>query len=65
MLTDMTPTAGQFYGAQIPAMTMNVKTAVSILQKPILFSFKQLFIIKNLKDKPDQKWSLVIMKCVK
>lgn len=30
MLTDMTPTAGQLYGAQIPAMTMNVKTAVSI-----------------------------------
>ncbi|VEN49282.1 unnamed protein product, partial [Callosobruchus maculatus] len=27
MLTDMTPTAGQLYGAQIPAMTMNVKTA--------------------------------------
>lgn len=30
MLTDMTPTAGQFYGAQIPAMTMNVKPVVSI-----------------------------------
>lgn len=24
MLTDMTPTAGQLYGAQIPAMTMNI-----------------------------------------
>lgn len=30
MLTDMTPTAGQFYGAQIPAMTMNMKAAVSV-----------------------------------
>ncbi|XP_044266701.1 transcription factor Sp9 [Tribolium madens] len=27
MLTDMTPTAGQLYGAQIPAMSMNVKAA--------------------------------------
>lgn len=24
MLTDITPTAGQLYGAQIPAMTMNI-----------------------------------------
>lgn len=30
MLTDMTPTAGHLYGAQIPAMTMNMKTTVSI-----------------------------------
>lgn len=30
MLTDMTPTAGHFYGAQIPAMTMNMKSPVSI-----------------------------------
>lgn len=30
MLTDMTPTAGQLYGSQIPAMTMNVKSAVSL-----------------------------------
>jgi hypothetical protein len=29
MLTDMTPTASQLYGAQIPAMSMNVKAAVS------------------------------------
>lgn len=28
MLTDMTPAAGQFYGAQIPAMTMNIKNSV-------------------------------------
>ncbi|CAH1375332.1 unnamed protein product [Tenebrio molitor] len=27
MLTDMTPTASQLYGAQIPAMSMNVKAA--------------------------------------
>ncbi|KAF7266530.1 transcription factor Sp8 isoform X1 [Rhynchophorus ferrugineus] len=27
MLTDVPPAAGHFYGAQIPAMTMNVKTA--------------------------------------
>ncbi|KAJ3643520.1 hypothetical protein Zmor_026226 [Zophobas morio] len=31
MLTDMTPTASQLYGAQIPAMSMNVKAAVSTL----------------------------------
>lgn len=32
MLTDMTPTAGQLYGSQIPGMTMNMnlnKAAVS------------------------------------
>lgn len=29
MLTDMTPTAGQLYGSQLPAMTMNVKSNVS------------------------------------
>jgi hypothetical protein len=36
MLTDMTPTASQLYGAQIPAMSMNVKAAVSTKknQKP-------------------------------
>ncbi|XP_022906650.1 transcription factor Sp9 isoform X1 [Onthophagus taurus] len=28
MLTDMTPAAGQFYGAQIPAMAMNIKNSV-------------------------------------
>lgn len=31
MLTDMTPTAGQFYGAQIPAMTMNMKAVSNII----------------------------------
>lgn len=30
MLTDMTPTASQLYGAQIPAMTMNVKAAMNV-----------------------------------
>lgn len=30
MLTDMTAAAGQFYGSQIPAMTMNVKAGVSL-----------------------------------
>lgn len=47
MLTDMTPTAGQLYGSQIPAMTMNVKTAVSIFST----SGK---VIAFMKDKIDE-----------
>lgn len=31
MLTDMTPSAGQFYGSQIPTMGMNI---ASHIQKP-------------------------------
>ncbi|XP_034118783.1 transcription factor Sp9 isoform X2 [Drosophila albomicans] len=35
MLTDMTPTAGQLYGSQIPAMAgMNITNIASHLQKP-------------------------------
>ncbi|XP_055841714.1 transcription factor Sp9 isoform X2 [Episyrphus balteatus] len=34
MLTDMTPTAGQLYGSQIPAMGMNISNIASHLQKP-------------------------------
>lgn len=32
MLTDMTPTAGQLYGSQLPAMTMNIKNVSKFLQ---------------------------------
>lgn len=35
MLTDMTPTAGQLYGSQIPAMTMsisNINKTVSLFR---------------------------------
>jgi len=34
MLTDMTPTAGQLYGSQIPAMGMNITNIATHLQKP-------------------------------
>ncbi|TDG42393.1 hypothetical protein AWZ03_011187 [Drosophila navojoa] len=35
MLTDMTPTAGQLYGSQIPAMAgMNITNIATHLQKP-------------------------------
>ncbi|EDW45648.1 GM11384 [Drosophila sechellia] len=34
MLTDMTPTAGQLYGSQIPAMGMNISNIATHLQKP-------------------------------
>lgn len=34
MLTDMTPSAGQFYGSQIPAMGMNITNISSHMQKP-------------------------------
>lgn len=33
MLTDMTPTAGQFYGSQIPSMGMNISN-INHMQKP-------------------------------
>lgn len=54
MLTDMTPTAGQLYGAQIPGMTMNVKSvstplmisSVKIAAFLKFFSFNQ--ILKRL-----------------
>ncbi|KAM7350754.1 transcription factor Sp8 isoform 2-T2 [Cochliomyia hominivorax] len=34
MLTDMTPTAGQLYGSQIPTMGMNITNIATHLQKP-------------------------------
>lgn len=34
MLTDMTPTAGQLYGSQIPAMGMNITNIATHIQKP-------------------------------
>ena len=34
MLTDMTPSAGQFYGSQIPTMGMNITNITSHMQKP-------------------------------
>lgn len=34
MLTDMTPTAGQFYGSQIPSMGMNITNIANHMQKP-------------------------------
>jgi hypothetical protein len=37
MLTDMSPSAGQFYGTQIPAMGMNITNITNIsshIQKP-------------------------------
>ncbi|KAB0794653.1 hypothetical protein PPYR_11492 [Photinus pyralis] len=36
MLTDMTAAAGQFYGSQIPAITMNVKAGVGLTEHPSL-----------------------------
>lgn len=36
MLTDMTPTAGQFYGSQIPTMGMNITNIANHMQKPAL-----------------------------
>lgn len=35
MLTDMTPTASQFYGSQIPTMGMNI-TNINQMQKPVM-----------------------------
>lgn len=34
MLTDMTPSAGQFYGSQIPSMGMNITNITNHMQKP-------------------------------
>lgn len=34
MLTDMGPSAGQFYGSQIPSMGMNITNITSHIQKP-------------------------------
>ena len=34
MLTDVTPTAGQFYGTQIPTMGMNITNITTHIQKP-------------------------------
>jgi hypothetical protein len=34
MLTDMGPSAGQFYGAQIPTMGMNITNIATHMQKP-------------------------------
>lgn len=34
MLTDMGPTAGQFYGSQIPTMGMNITNITNHIQKP-------------------------------
>lgn len=36
MLTDMTPTAGQFYGSQIPSMGMNITNIANHMQKPTM-----------------------------
>ncbi|GLV32582.1 Sp1 [Carabus blaptoides fortunei] len=36
MLTDMTPTAGQLYGAQIPAMSMNIANINKTVEHPSL-----------------------------
>lgn len=36
MLTDMTPTASQFYGSQIPAMGMNITNIANHMQKPTM-----------------------------
>lgn len=42
MLTDMTPSAGQFYGSQIPAMGMNI----SHMQKPTVGAVSILMILR-------------------
>lgn len=34
MLTDVSPSAGQFYGAQIPTMGMNITNIAQHIQKP-------------------------------
>lgn len=62
----MTPTAGQFYGSQIPSMGMNITNIANHMQKPtmtnvssktdfyqFLFCFFQIyFIVENHENKP-------------
>lgn len=44
MLTDMTPTAGQFYGSQIPTMGMNITNIANHMQKPTINNVSRIFI---------------------
>lgn len=44
MLTDMGPTAGQFYGSQIPTMGMNITNITNHIQKPNMNSVSKSFI---------------------
>lgn len=47
MLTDMTPSAGPFYGSQIPAMGMNIG---SHIQKPVSAVSNNIFIYTYRKN---------------
>ena len=53
MLTDMSPSAGQFYGAQIPTMGMNI-TNITHMQKPSvsrkIAKITDLFVGLDLKN---------------
>lgn len=42
MLTDMGPTAGQFYGSQIPTMGMNITNITNHIQKPNMNSVSKI-----------------------
>lgn len=64
----MTPTAGQFYGSQIPSMGMNITNIANHMQKPtmtnvslkktdfyqfiVLFLSNPILFIENHKNKP-------------
>lgn len=45
MLTDMTPTAGQFYGSQIPSMGMNITNIANHMQKPTMSNVSSIPIL--------------------
>uniref|UniRef100_A0A1A9UE99 Uncharacterized protein n=1 Tax=Glossina austeni TaxID=7395 RepID=A0A1A9UE99_GLOAU len=52
MLTDMTPTAGQLYGSQIPTMGMNITNIATHLQKPAVNP-----LLENIADIVSGFWS--------
>jgi hypothetical protein len=53
MLTDMSPSAGQFYGTQIPAMGMNITNITNIsshIQKPNVSFFTKSLKLKLTRN---------------
>lgn len=45
MLTDMGPSAGQFYGSQIPSMGMNITNISSHIQKPTVNAVSRFILV--------------------
>lgn len=69
MLTDMGPTAGQFYGSQIPTMGMNITNITNHIQKPnmnsvsIVALFLLICILQQLYTEKREKSFFSVSHC--